>query len=168
MAAAARWASLPWWIDLARGDSDLHRELAELAHALGHALAGLLPRASELLAVLLEIGLARVGELEDVAAVARFRTDEPLVGEELECRVDRAGARAPGALRPLLDLLHHLIAVARLLFEQEQDRGADVAAAHPPAAGTARAAKTAGPPKPRNLKNCGLNSWAAGAEGAGA
>src|SRR5205814_3463485 len=50
-------------------------------------------------------------------------------------------ARAPSALAPLLELLHHLVAVARLLAKEEQDRGADVAAAHPPAPAEAGAAE---------------------------
>src|SRR5689334_6084527 len=48
-------------------------------------------------------------------------------------RVDRAGARAPGALAAALDLLHEPVAVARLLGEQDEQGGADVAAPGAPA-----------------------------------
>ena len=64
------------------------------------------------------------------------------------------GRQAP--LAPLLDLLHHLVAVARLLLEQEQDRRADVAAPHPAAARAGRRARDAD-----------LEELAAGAEAAG-
>src|SRR5439155_17896728 len=94
----------------------------------------LLPRRAEPLPVLVEMRAAGVGELVDRAALARLAANQAFVREELERGIDRAGARAPGALAPLLELLHHLVAVPRLLFEQKQDRGADVAAAHPPAA----------------------------------
>ena len=70
--------------------------------------------------------------------------DEPLVLELGERGVDRAGARAPGAGAALLDLLHEAVAVARLLLEQEQDRGADVAAS----AGARGAGRRAGPSRP--------------------
>src|ERR1700746_867058 len=55
---------------LGRREHTLLQRLAELAHVVGHAFPGLLPGVAELLAVLLDIGLAGVGELEDVAAVA--------------------------------------------------------------------------------------------------
>ena len=41
--------------DLPGRDADLHREVDQLADAVGHALAGLLPRVAELLAVLLDV-----------------------------------------------------------------------------------------------------------------
>src|SRR5262249_50153674 len=140
--------------DLPRRDAHLHRQVDELAHALGHALSSLLPGIAELLAVLLDVGAARVGELEDVPAVARLAADQTLVGEQLEGGVHRAGARAPGALGALLDLLHHLVAVARLLVEQEEDGPADVAAAHPP-------------PAAAGIRNAHLEEWALAAEAAG-
>ena len=55
--------------------------------------------------------------------------DEPLVLELRERRVDRAGARPPGAAAARLDLLHQPVAVARLLGQQDEQGGADVAAA---------------------------------------
>src|SRR5262245_38003418 len=75
---------------------------------------------------------AGVGQLVD--ALARLRgglLDEVLVLELLEGRVDGAGARLPDAPRALGDLLDDLVAVHRLLAEQDDDGGADVAAARP-------------------------------------
>src|SRR5262245_43993779 len=112
-------------------DADLHGEVHQLADVVGDAFARLLPRLAEALAVLFEVRASRVGQLVDGAALAGLAADQSLVGEQLEGGVDGARARAPRALAPLLELLHHLVAVARLLAEQEQDGGADVAAAHP-------------------------------------
>src|SRR5262249_17529637 len=57
-----------------------------------------------------------------------------LVRQQLQSGVDGAGARAPDAAGARFELLHDLVAVARLLLDEQQDRGADVAAADPPAA----------------------------------
>src|SRR5690606_32199970 len=59
----------------------------------------------------------------------RRRDDEPLVDELLERRVDRAGARPPGAFAAGEDALDEPVAVARVLGEQRQDRAAHVALA---------------------------------------
>src|SRR5262249_60483736 len=91
--------------DLPGGYGRLADELAELAHALGDVGAGLLPRRPEPLAVLLDVGAPRVGELVDGAALARLAADQALVREELEGGVDRAGARPPRAAGPLPELL---------------------------------------------------------------
>ena len=131
--------------DLPHRDADLGHQPAELAHALGHARAGLLPRRAEALAVLLDVGLAGVGQLEDVAAVARLALEQALVGEQLERGVDRAGARPPDAAGARFELLHDLVAVARLLLDEQQDRRADVAAADPPAAPHPPRRKPGGP-----------------------
>ena len=77
------------------------------------------------------------------------RADQALVLELLQRRIDRAGARAPDAVTALLDLLHDLVAVARLLGEQQQRRRADVAAARL-AAATARSARSEAGPNPPN------------------
>ena len=74
-----------------------------------------------------------------------------LVLELLERRVDRAGAGSPGAVAAALELLHQRVAAVRLLVEEDEHGGADVAAAHPPpapAAEAARAAPVAGTPRP--------------------
>ena len=88
-------------------------------------------------AVLLDVGAALGGQRVGLATLAGL-LDQPLVLELLEGGVDRAGARAPDAVGALLDLLHQAVAVAGLLGEQEEQGGADVAAA---CAGTARRAE---------------------------
>ena len=69
--------------------------------------------------------------------------DQALVLELLERGVDRAGARLPDALGAALDLLDELVAVLRLLLEEQEHGGADVAAP-----GAAAATATAVPPGP--------------------
>src|SRR4029079_6692212 len=82
-----------------------------------------------------------VGELEHpLAGVGRRLSDELLVLELLQRRGDGARARAPdppGALRQLLD---DLVAVHRLLREEHEDRGADVATSGPAPEGVRAAA----------------------------
>src|SRR5579884_457333 len=69
------------------------------------------------------------------------RPDQPLVLELGERRVDRPRARAPPPVAARLDRLHQLVAVARLLGDQHQQRRANVAAALAgPAAGEEDAA----------------------------
>ncbi len=80
------------------------------------------------------------GELVGALALELDGVDQALVLELLEGRVDRAGARLPDALGAALDLLDELVAVLRLLLEQQQQGGADVAA---PGAGAASAATAA-------------------------
>ena len=80
--------------------------------------------------------LAVVGQVEELATVGLLDADESFVLELLERRVDRARTRAPDALAPSLDLLHELVAVARLLGEQGENRGADVTAPCPAPAAT--------------------------------
>src|SRR5262249_47344178 len=72
--------------------------------------------------------LAGVGQPERLAPVDLLRAHEALVLQLLERGVDRAGAGAPNAFAALLDLLHDLVAVARLLGEQQQRRGTNVPA----------------------------------------
>src|SRR5262249_17454683 len=99
--------------DLPRRDADLHGEVHQLADVVRDALVRLLPRLAEALAVLFEVRPPGVGQLVDGAAFACLAADQAFVGEELEGGVDRARARAPRALAPLLELLHHLVAGAR-------------------------------------------------------
>ena len=84
--------------DLVGGGCDLGEQAAQLEPVLADALVGLGPGLAELLAVLLDVGLAGLGERERRAALARLGLDELLVLELLERGVDRARARAPGAL----------------------------------------------------------------------
>src|SRR3954470_15291577 len=86
---------------------------------------------------------AGVGQLVDGAAVAGLAAHEPFVGEQLERRIDRAGARPPRAAASLLELLHDLVAVARQLGEQQEDRRANVSPAHAPARPAAASSGTA-------------------------
>src|SRR5918998_4150543 len=113
--------------DLHHGGADAEHERAELADVL--VAAGLLPRGAELVGVLGDVRAAGVRELEEPAAGGLLGADESLVLELRERRVDRARARAPGAVAAGLDLLHQAVAVARLLGEQDEQGGADVTAA---------------------------------------
>ena len=141
--ARSTWASVAGGADLERRGADLGDEPAQLEPLLADALGRLGPGLAELLAVLLDVRLAGVGQGERRAALAGLGADEPLVLELLERRVDRAGARAPGAVAAALDLLHQAVAGLRLLVEQDQQRGADVAAAHAPPPSAAPAARPA-------------------------
>ena len=70
-----------------------------------------------------------VGEREGAAPrFGRGRLDQALVLELLQRRVDGARARRPVAAAPLGDDLDDLVAVHRLLGEEREDGGADVAA----------------------------------------
>src|SRR4029077_16053018 len=122
----------------------LAHELAQLEGLAAHLAAHLLPRRRLLGVSLLDEGSTLVGEREQLAPVALLRADQSLVLELLEGRVDRDGTRAPHAVAALLHLLHDLVAVARLLREQQQGRRADVAAARL-APATTRAAPGAEP-----------------------
>ena len=130
------------------------RGLRHRAHQLGRraarrltcagvdAFGDLLPRRG---LDLLGRGAAVVGQLEKpLAAFAFGADDEALVDQQLQRRVDRAGAGPPQALAALGDLLDHLVAVHRPLGEQSQDGRADVAAlaASASAATAARAAES--------------------------
>src|SRR5215467_7889218 len=56
--------------DLPRRDADLHGEVHQLADVVGNALARVLPRLAEALAVLFEVRPSGVGQLVDRAAFA--------------------------------------------------------------------------------------------------
>jgi hypothetical protein len=86
---------------------------------------------------------AGVGQVELLAALGLVGPDQALVLELLERGVDRARAGAPDALAAALDLLHELVAVARLLGEEREQRGADVAAARARTATAPRATRPA-------------------------
>src|SRR4051794_5401897 len=77
-----------------------------------------------------------VGEGEALAPGTVVGLDQPLVLQLLDRRVDRAGARPPGPVAALGDLLDDLVAVELLAVrlgrpEDVEDRGAHVAAADP-------------------------------------
>src|SRR5690606_2356786 len=134
---------------------DLHDRgagLRGLLEQLGDALAvlgrHLRPRLGQPFGVLLDVGAALVGEAVGPPPGGLLARDQALVGELLERRVDRAGARLPGAAAALVDLLDDLVAVARLLGEQDEDRRADVALARLGAAPP----RAAAPARPRRAR----------------
>ncbi len=75
----------------------------------------------------LGLGPALGGQAEDPAALRLVRGDQSLVLEGLEGRVDRAGAGPPDAPAALGQLGDDLVAVHRLLGQEGEDGGADVA-----------------------------------------
>ena len=79
-----------------------------------------------------EVLTAGVGERDQLAAGVGGDGDQALVLELADRRVDRAGARGPAAAAALGDGLHQLVAVHRLLGEEQQDGRPDVAARGPP------------------------------------
>ena len=97
---------------------------------------------------------AGVGQLEELFAAFAFRADnQSLVDQQLQGRVDRAGAGLPQVLAALGDLLDDLVAVHRPLGEQHQDGGTDVTTAAAPAVAAAPSTARAGPkPKPPGPK----------------
>src|SRR3984957_105623 len=77
---------------------------------------------------------AGVGQLEQLLAALAFRGDnQPLVDQQLQGRVDRAGARLPQVLAPLGHLLDDFVTVHRSLGEQHKDGGATATTAAAPA-----------------------------------
>src|SRR5215218_163594 len=125
--------------ELEQRHADLPHRAHQLPRALAHVALDVVPRGAQLVAVRLHVGAALVGQLERLTALAGRDADEPLVLELLQRRVDGAGARPPDAVGALFDLLHQLVAVARLLVEQHEQRRADVAAAGARAARRAEA-----------------------------
>ena len=89
--------------DLAGGDPDLEREMEELAHVVGNALAGLLPGGAEPLAVLLTIVLTFIG------AAAAYRLN-------LHMNVSYFADQLPPRYRRLLDLLVQLLMALIAVF----------------------------------------------------
>src|SRR5204863_500893 len=83
---------------------------------------------------LLGLGAAGLGEGEPLAAFGLLGGDQALVLEQLQGRVDRAGARPPDAAGAALQLLDHLVAVHGALDQQGEHRLPDVGSASTPAA----------------------------------
>ena len=119
------------------------------------------PHGRELLGVLGDVGRALGGERQRLPRAVVVGLHQPLVVQQLDGRVDRAGARTPGTSAALGDLLDDLVAVDRLGAADRrvdphhvEDRGAYVAAAGPGAASllVGRAeAEEAGDPRRRAL-----------------
>ena len=120
--ACATWrvAASTWWT---RSRSST-RSSSSVSAAASHGAAG-------------PVGGRRatvVGQREDApSGLGGGRLDQALVLELLERGIDRAGARRPVAAAALGDHLDDLVAVHRLLGEEREDGGADVAAACPAA-----------------------------------
>jgi len=119
-----------------------------------------LPGLADLGGVFGHVGLAAGGEGEDAAAGLLLGADQPLVLELLERGVDGAGAGPPDAAAALLQLLHDLVAVARLLGEQGQDGGAHVAAPRARAAEERERRVAASPPGRAEAAKPGPVGWA--------
>jgi hypothetical protein len=133
--------------DLHDRGGDLGHDLAQVHDALVDAAGHRQERVAQLLAVSVDVRAPLVGERVRAPAVLLLRAHQALVLELLERGIDRAGARLPVALGAALDLLDQLVAVLRVLGEQEQEGGADVAppgpsAAAAPAPRAAAAART--------------------------
>ena len=79
-----------------------------------------------------------VGQREELfTAFALLADNQSFVDQQLQGRVDRAGAGPPQVLAALGNLLDDLVAVHRPLGEQHQDGGTDVSTAAAPAMATA-------------------------------
>src|ERR1700691_34191 len=118
------------------------RGLGEQPGRLPRLLLGpRLPRAAGLVRVLLDVGAPGVGQAERAPAVRLLAHDQALVGELGQRRVDRARAGLPRAATAFPDLGHDLVARARALQQQRQDRGPHVTAAR---LGRARGARGTG------------------------
>src|SRR6478672_3517961 len=111
--------------DVAEGEVDLvHRLVEEVADQLADAVEDRVDR----LLVLDEVGATGVGDLVDLLSfIAGNDAGVAEVLEELEGRVDGAGAGGVGAAEALLERLDDLVAVAGLLLEEAEDDVAQVA-----------------------------------------
>jgi hypothetical protein len=92
---------------------------------------------------LLDVGAPLLGQRDELAPAAGRGGDEALVLQQGDGRVDPPGAGAPRATGPVGDRLHDLVAVHRLLREQQQRRDAHVATLRATAAEPATAARPA-------------------------
>src|SRR6266545_4100775 len=110
------------------GHEELHPQVAKLEDLVGHGAGHRLPRRGELLTVRLDVGAARIGELERAPAVPLDGVDEAFVLELLQRRVHRPWAGPPHSPAALGDVLDDLVPVERLLGQQSQGGGADVTA----------------------------------------
>ena len=127
--------------DLRDGAHDEADRLAQRAEAvLGR---GRVPHGVELLTVLVDVGAARVGQVDHRPALGLLGAHQAFVGQLRHRRVHRARAGAPCPAGALGDLLDDLVAVHRLLGEQREDRRAHVTARPSSTAAAARAAEAA-------------------------
>ena len=131
-AAAARWASEPLRPTWRAAPCSCSSRPRRSARDAAGSIAG--ERVRRRLLVRRDVLAAGVGERGELAAGVGGDDDEALVLELVERGIDRAGARRPPAAAALGDGLHELVAVPRLLGEQQQHGRADVTAGGPPAA----------------------------------
>src|ERR1700722_13729333 len=115
-------------------------------HLTGLVLRHRLPGRPGPLGVLLDVLPPGLGQADPASATGLLPGDQPFVGQQLQGRVDRAGAGPPGTAAALLDLGHDLVTVARAFPQQGQDGRAHVAT---PGFRPARRGRRAGPPGPR-------------------
>src|SRR5206468_956006 len=106
-------------------------QVAQFDHPLVDTPAHDLPGRRDLILVGLEVGPPRVRQLKGPAPLALLGPNQALVLQLLQRRIDRSRARSPEPTTSLPELLHDLVAVQRLLGEQDQDRRPDVAAPDP-------------------------------------
>ena len=91
--------------------------------------------------MLLEIGPPLLGDRIEPLVAVGLRDDEVGLLQHLQHRIDRAGARAVGALEFCLQRLDDVVAVARLLGDQaEHDQAQRAGIEHARAAPAERAA----------------------------
>src|SRR5260370_18197748 len=107
-----------------------HHAEAEALHLRERLRAGThLPRRRRVGATLGGLGLPGVREVEDPLALDVLAANQALVLEELQGRVDRAGAGPPHAAAASRHLLVHLVAMHRALVEQAPEGCPHVASA---------------------------------------
>src|SRR3989449_675830 len=94
-----------------------HRPAERAVHRLAHAVEDVVHH----VAVLVEKLAPRVGDLVDLLSLHVLRDNEPLVLEPLQGRVDRPRRRRIAAVHLVFQLLHHLVAVARLVLHELED-----------------------------------------------
>src|SRR5438445_158487 len=107
-----------------------HRAAERAVHRIAHALEDVVHH----VAMLVQELAARVGDLIHLLPFHHSRVHEPLVFEPLQRGVDRPRRGRVTAVQLLLQLLHHLVAVARLVLEQLEDHVLHVARREPLAA----------------------------------
>src|ERR1039458_9084736 len=112
--------------DLPGGLAEPDHQRAELGKGVPGVLVGL-PRRG-LVRSLHQLLAAGLCDLKATLTLRIARPHEALVLALGERRIHRSRARAPAPAAALLDLLHQLIAIARLLGQQQQQGHADLAA----------------------------------------
>src|ERR1051325_11287649 len=105
-----------------------------------HGVADPLEDVVHHVAMLFEKARSQSGDLVHLLPLDLFGAHQPLVLEPLQRGVDGSGGGRVAAVQLLLQLLHHLVAVARLVLEELEDHVLHVTRFEPLAAPPARAA----------------------------